>query len=252
MPRAPSRPRRAPPGGRGAGRRDGPPPRRDPAPDGIARGRRGADPRICPVEPGGRRPDVSCRGAPAHSRRGDARCPDPRQDRGWGLASPSRTLRLALRQRGDLGPARDGQAHCDHERGGAECRPDAPDRAGRRAADPKGRRSRHAADGRALRRRPDHRGGLAPGARPRGQGLHPFLRHARRGRDHRRRRGPLRGRLPGGDRRHRSGFGGAGHPCGTGHLDQALGPAPALQPGQTGACPSRTGATGDGPGAASP
>ena len=44
-------------------------------------------------------------------------------------------------------------------------RADAPDRARRRAADPHRRQSRHAPDGRAVRRRPDHRRGA--GERPR-------------------------------------------------------------------------------------
>ena len=62
------------------------------------------------------------------------------------------------------------------------------DRARRRAADPQGRRPRHAPDGRAVRHRRDHRGGAGERRRARGAGLPLLLRHAGRGGDDRRRR----------------------------------------------------------------
>ncbi len=64
---------------------------------------------------------------------------------------------------------------------------------GRRAADPRRREHRHAPDGRAVRLRPDDRGGA--GQRPplRSRGLPLFLRHAGRGGDHRRSRPSITG-----------------------------------------------------------
>ncbi len=76
---------------------------------------------------------------------------DPGQDRRWRLGRPSRPQPVALRERGDLGPAGHRPARGDAQRdrpvGGAH----PADRARGRAADPQGGRPRHAADGRAIR-----------------------------------------------------------------------------------------------------
>jgi RHH-type proline utilization regulon transcriptional repressor/proline dehydrogenase/delta 1-pyrroline-5-carboxylate dehydrogenase len=74
--------------------------------------------------------------------------------------------------------------------------------------------------------------GAAPCALAGPAGLAPFLRHARRGGTHRRRRRTLPARLSRGDPRHRPRCGRGERPAGHGaarHLDQALRPAPALR-----------------------
>ena len=151
-----ARPRIGDPTGRGAAGQD------------AGGRRRRADPRICALEPGGRGADVPGRGAAAHSRRRDARRADPRQDRRRRLARPSRPQPVIVRQRRDLGPAADRAADRDQQRAQPVGRADAPDRTRRRAADPHRRQSRHAPDGRAVRRRPDHRRGAVERPRPGG------------------------------------------------------------------------------------
>ncbi len=192
-------------------------------------GRRRAGARILAVEPGGRRPHVPRRGAPAHSRHRDARRPHPRQDRGRGLEVACRLRPLALRQCRDLGSRRHRQADDDGQRPHAVGRADAPHRAGRRAGDPARRRHGDAHDGRAVRHRRDDRGGAEALEAARGAGLPLFLRHARRGRDDGRRRPALLSRLRERYPCDRQGVGRARRRRGAGHLDQAVGAAPALR-----------------------
>ena len=77
------------------------------------------------------------------------------------LARPCRAEPVAVRQRRHLGPGADRQAGRDQQRAGPLGGADPADRALRRADHPRRRRRRHAADGRAVRHRPDHRGGAA-------------------------------------------------------------------------------------------
>ena len=128
---------------------------------------------------------------------------------------------------------------------------DAPDRARRRAGDPQGRRPRHADDGRAVRHRPDHRRGAGEQPPHGGQGLPLFLRHAGRGRDHgRRRRRATTATTSRRDPRHRQGRRRARHLRRPRHLDQALGPAPALFARAAGPRDGRTAAARAGAGRA--
>ena len=116
-------------------------------------------------------------------------------------------------------------------------RPRAPD--GRAGGAPRGRPGDEA-DGPQLRARRDHPVSDGPRPHARGEGLHLFLRHARRGRAHSRRRGALRPRLRRrhqGDRRarHRRR---AHEPR---HFGQALGAASALRMGAPRRGDARTG-----------
>ncbi len=79
---------------------------------------------------------------------------------------------------------------------------------------------------------------LSQRAPPRGRGLSLLLRHARRSGDDRAGRAGVSRRLRTGDPRHRRRVGRPRHLRGPGHLDQAVGTAPALQP--------RAGGTRDG------
>ena len=72
------------------------------------------------------------------------------------LAEPSRRRAFALRQRRHLGPADHRQAHRHQQRGQPLHAAHAADRPGRRAAGARRGEHRHAADGRAVRARPDH------------------------------------------------------------------------------------------------
>ena len=107
----------------------------------------------------------------------------------------------------------------------------------RRAADPQGRRHGDAPDGRPVRHRRDDRVGTAERQAARTRGLPLLVRHARRGRAHRRRRAALPAGLRAGDPRDRRSVGRPRHLRRAGNLDQAVGPAPALQPGATRAHP---------------
>ena len=124
-----------------------------------------------------------------------------------------------------------GKLVVDAQRVGPVERARAPGRQGRRAADPKERRPGDAPDGRAVRHRRDDRRGARQRAAARGAGLSLLVRHARRGGADRRRRGALPARLRGRDRRDRPRLGRPRRLRRAGHLDQALGAAPALQPG---------------------
>ncbi len=82
--------------------------------------------------------------------------------------------------------AADRQAGRDAQRVGPVERARASGRQGRRAADPKRRRPGDAPDGRAVRDRRDDRRRARQRAPARGAGLSLLVRHARRGRAHRR------------------------------------------------------------------
>ena len=121
--------------------------------------RRGVDPRIFAVEPGGRGADVPRRGAVAHSGRRDARRADPRQALARRLARACRSEPVAVRQRRHLGPGADRPSGDDNQRAGFVGGADPPHRPQRRADHPRRRRRRHAAHGRAVRHRPHDRRG---------------------------------------------------------------------------------------------
>ena len=183
------------------------------------------------VVAGRRGADVPRRGAAAHPRSGDARRAHPRQDRHRPVARASRPQPVAVRQRRDLGAASHRQAGVDAQRVEPVERAGAARRQGRRAADPKERRPGDAPDGRAVRHRRDDRRGARQRAAARGAGLPLLVRHARRGGADRRGRGALPARLRRRHRRDRPRLGRPRHPRRAGHLDQAVGAAPALQPG---------------------
>ena len=153
--------------------------------------RRGPDPRIFALEPGGGGADVPRRGAVAHSRRRHPRRADPRQACARRLARASRPQPVDVRQRRHLGPGADRPAGHDDQRAGPVGGADPPHRPQRRADHPPRRRRRHATHGRAVRHRPHDRGGDRSEPRARGPRFHLLLRHARRSGDQRRGRGAL-------------------------------------------------------------
>jgi RHH-type proline utilization regulon transcriptional repressor/proline dehydrogenase/delta 1-pyrroline-5-carboxylate dehydrogenase len=106
----------------------------------------------------------------------------------------------------------------------------APDRQGRRAADPQGRRPGHAHARQPVRHRPDHRRSAQEQPRQRSARLSLFLRHAGRSGADRSRRKQLLRVLRSRDPRDRQGLERPRHQGRPGHFDQAVGPAPALQP----------------------
>ena len=128
--------------------------------DPVERGR-GPDPGIFAVEPGGRGADVPRRGAAAHSRRRDARRADPRQDRAAATGAPmSATARSLFVNAATWGLVLTGKLVDDHAASSGLSA--ALTRLIARGGEPlirARRRPRHAADGRAVRHRPDDRGG---------------------------------------------------------------------------------------------
>ena len=182
------------------------------------------------VVAGRRRADVPGRGAAAHSRCRDAQRAHPRQDRARPVAVACGAQPLGVRQCRHLGPAADRQAGGHAQRNRPVELADAAHRQGRRAADPQGRGHGDAHDGRAVRHRRDHRAGAGQRTRTRGAGLSLFVRHAGRSGAHCARREALPRGLRRRHPRHRQGFGRARRVRGPGHLHQALGAAPALQP----------------------
>ena len=139
------------------------------------------DARIRAFQPGGRRADVPGGGAAPHSRRGDARRADRRQGRWRRMARPCRAIALAVRQRRDLGAVDHRPARRYGRREGARGHVDPPDRALGRADHPRRRRYRDARARRAIRLRPDDRGGARQREAAGGARIPLFLRHARRG-----------------------------------------------------------------------
>ena len=132
----------------------------------------------------------------------------------WGLMLTGRVVRVEPRAGGRPGRVAD-----------------APAAAPRRAGPAPGAAPGDARARPPLRARPDHRAGDQAGARGRTQGLSLLLRHAGRGRPHRRRRRALSPRLSRRDRRDRRGRAGRRPDGAAGHLDQALGAASALRAG---------------------
>ena len=188
------------------------------------------------------------RGAAAHPRSGDRGSPDPRQAGRGELGDAPGAQRFGAGQRLDLGP----DAHRPTGRSGRRYPPQLrrsaapPGRARGRADDPPGRAPGHAHHGPPVRHGTHHRRGtqaLAPQGQRR---LSPFLRHAGRSRAHPSRRRPLLRGLPPCDRSDRQQrpqrqLRGHQRVRRAEHLDQALGPAPALRGGQARACHGRTG-----------
>ncbi len=192
----------------------------------------GAAAGVLAVVAGRRGADVPGRGAAAHPRRGHARRADPRQDRPtatgartW-AGAPSLFVNAAT-----WGLLVTGKLVATHSEAGLSSALTRADRQGRRAADPQGRRPGDAHDGRAVRHRRDHRARRWQRARAaRREGFrysYDMLGEAALTAADAQRY--LR-RLRAGDPRHRQGLGRARHLRGPGHLDQALGAAPALQP----------------------
>ena len=147
----------------------------------------------------------------------------------WQLAP--RPEPVAVRQRRHLGPAAHRQAGRDAQRRRPRRGASARRRPRRRAADPQRRRHGDAPDGRAVRHRRDDRAGARQRPAARGRGLPLLVRHARRGGDDRARCRALPRRLRSRDPGDRPRLGRPRHRRGARHLDQALGPASALQPG---------------------
>ena len=224
------------PGARARARRTCPARGRRPA------GRRGVPARIPAEHARGHHADVPRRGVAPHSRRRHRRPADPRQAERRRMVAPSRPQRLAPGQRLDLGVDADRAGGAREPRAGRRSRGMAdaaaatPGRAGPASgAAPVDARARP-----AFRARPDHRAGDQAGQRGRTQGLPLLVRHAGRGRAHRRRRRGVPPRLSRRDRCDRHGRAGRRPDDAAGHFDQALGAASALRAGAAPAPARRT------------
>ena len=196
----------------------------------LERGRRRrADARVLARQPRGHRAHVPRRGAAAHSRRGDARPADPRQDRPGRLARARRRSRRrcsSTPRRGACWSPASSSTRAARARSSRRW-----PRCSRKGGEPlirKGVRPRDAPPRPAVRHRPDDRRGARQRARARGARLPLLVRHAGRGGDDRRRRRALLRRLRARDPRDRPRGGRARRHRRARHLGQALGAASAL------------------------